>query len=169
MPEQKKDGLEEGLMKAKSDALRLLSFQPRSISELKTRLIQKGHSAPVADQVIEGFKKQGLLNDEKFAQLFANSRVDIRKTGKARLQAEMRKKGLSSDVISKTMQGLEGYDEKKMARELAQNRLDRMKSLPTAKKKARLFGFLQRRGYRSDTIYAVLTELLKDSDNSYEG
>lgn len=161
-------GSDEALIKAKSDALRLVSFQARSSEELKTRLIEKKHAPAIVDQVLATFKKQGLIDDEKFARLFANSKVS-RPTGRRRIEADMKKKGLRPDVISKTIAGLEDYDEKKMARELAQSRFQRIKDLPPQKIKSRLFGLLSRRGFRSDTIYAVVAELFKTSGENNEG
>jgi regulatory protein len=168
MSDETVSGSDEALLKAKSDALRLLSFQARSVEELKKRLVQKKHPPELADRVIEVFKKQGLLDDEKFARLLANSKVS-RPTGRRRLEADMKKKGLKADVISRAIGGLEDYDEKKMARELAQSRYQRIKDLPTQKIKARLFGLLARRGFRSDTIYAVVAELFKNDRETHEG
>ena len=161
-------GLEAALLKAKSDALRLISFQPRSIEELKMRLKQKKHAPELVEEVLATLKKQGLIDDEKFAQLFANSKVS-KPVGRRRLEGDMKKKGLKAEVISKTLAGLEDYDEKKMARELAQSRYQRIKDLPAQKIKARLFGLLSRRGFRSDTIYAVVAELFKNDGENNEG
>jgi SOS response regulatory protein OraA/RecX len=108
-----------------------------------------------------------LIDDEKFARLFANSKVS-KPTGSKRLEADMKKKGLKPDVISKTIAGLEEYDEKKSARELVQSRYQRIKDLPAQKIKARLFGLLSRRGFRSDVIYAVVAELFKNGEH-HEG
>ena len=158
---------EERFLKAKSDALRLLSFSARSAKELHGRLKQKKYSDEMVDRVIEGFRKQGLVDDEKFAKLFAESRIYSRPTGKKQLAMDLKKKGLSPELVTQTVANLKDYDEKKMVRELALKRLKSMAGISREKKKTRLFGFLKRRGFGNESIFFVLNEVLKG--NSTEG
>ena len=70
--------MEELLAKAKKDAFRLLSFRPRSTQELRARLSQKGYKDELVETVLEYLSKQGLVDDEKFAKLYALSRMQGR-------------------------------------------------------------------------------------------
>jgi len=150
------------LLKVKSDAMRLVSFQPRSVSELRTRLKEKKHDEMLINEVIALLEKQGLLNDEKFAKLFAGSRMLSKPSGKRLIERDLRKKGLSDSVIKKTLAGAGDYDEKKAARDLVYARFHKMTGVSTDKKRARLFGFLNRRGFAAGTIFSVLSELFKE-------
>ena len=159
------DSKQAQLLKIKSDALRLLSFSPRSTDELRKRLKLKKYENSLIEEVIESLKKQGFLNDEQFAKLFANSRVYSRPSGRKNLEFELRKKGLSQELVSETLCGLQDYDEKKIARDLVYTRFQKMKGLTPEKKKARIFGFLKRRGFGNDAIFTVLAELFKNSND----
>lgn len=147
------------LLKAKSDALRLLSFRPRSVKEMQDRLRLKKYPEAMIRDVVDFLKKQGFLNDEKFAKLYAESRVYSRPTGRRQLAFDMKQKGISAPLVEETLSNITDYDEKKMAKDLAVKRFDRMSGLSAEKKKARLFGFLKRRGFGADTIFSVLSEL----------
>ena len=103
------------LLKVKSDALRLLSFRPRSVKELRDRLKLKRYPAAAIDNALDILSKQGLLNDEKFAKLFAESRVYSRPTGKRQLEIDLKKKGLPKELVDETLANLKDYDEKKRA------------------------------------------------------
>ena len=150
------------LLKAKSDALRLLSFSPRSIEELRKRLLmKKKYSVPLVDEVIESFKKQGLLDDAKFAKLYATSRTFTRPSGRRQLEIDLKRKGLSGPLIGETLKNLEDFDEKKIAKDLVWVRFQKMIGLPREKKKARLYGLLKRRGFSDDVIFSVFDELFK--------
>lgn len=151
------------LIRAKTDALRLISFKPRSVEELRSRLREKHHGDALIAEVIEAFKRQGLLDDEKYARLYANSRIHERPAGKRQLELELKKKGLAAPVVAKTMESLSDYDEKKAARDLVEGRFRRMAGLPDEKKRNRLFGFLKRRGFSNDVIFGVLNGLFKDA------
>ena len=166
MKEKQLDGPEDRLLKAKSDALRLLGHASRSVEELKTRLKKKKYSDEIVSDVIDSFKRQGLLDDEKFAKLLAASRSYTRPTGRRQLEFDMRRKGLSKESIGRAIEGLGEIDEKKTARDLVFTRFSKMTGISDQKKKTRLFGFLKRRGFANETIFAVMNELFKDMEAS---
>lgn len=152
------------LLKAKSDALRLLSFRPRSVEELRRRLRLKKYPEELVERVLDLLKKQRLLDDESFAKLFAHSRVFSRPSGKRQLEFELKQKGLSKEVVSKAMTELAGYDEHEAARGLVYGRFQKMKGLPREKKKARLFAFLRRRGFETGVVLDVLSKLFREEE-----
>ncbi len=159
-----KNASEDLSVKIKTDALRLLSFRPRSIEELRQRLRLKKYTAEAIEGVIETFTRQGLLNDALFARFFATSKIYTRPVGKRQLEIDLKKKGLSGPLIQETLGGLSDYDEKKTALDLARERFLRMADLSGEKKKARLFSFLKRRGFSNDSIFAAIRELLKNAE-----
>lgn len=152
---------DDAFLKAKSDALRLLSFRVRSVKELEDRLKKKKVASDLIEKVVQGLKSQGLLDDEKFAKLFAHSSVYTRPMGRRRLEFDLSKKGLSKETVRKTMDSLGDYDEKKAAKELVFGRFQKMTGVPDEKKKARLFAFLRRRGFSTETIFSALSDLFR--------
>lgn len=142
--------------KAKSDALKFLSARSRSTAELEKKLKRKRYSAMAIEETVAVLKRQGFLDDEKFAKLFANSLTYSRPTGKSKLKFDLKQKGVPADVIERTLGNLQDYDEAKMAEELVRKRLRLMSGVPEEAKKRRLFGFLQRRGFASDVIFKAL-------------
>lgn len=148
--------------KIKSDALRLLGARPRSVEELRGRLKMKRYSRESIEEVIELLKRQGLLDDAKFAKLFAASSLHSRPVGKRRLAVEMKKKGLAAGLIDGALADLGEYDEKAAAKELIANKFRRTTGLAPQKKKAKFFGFLKRRGFSNEAIFAALSDLFKE-------
>ncbi len=148
--------------KAKSQALKFLSARARSVAELEKKLKLKKYSASAIGETVEVLKRQGFLDDEKFAKIFANSSLYSRPTGKSKLKFDLKQKGVSAEVIERALGGLQDYDETKMAEELVKKRLRSMKGVPEETKKRRIFGFLQRRGFSSDAIFKALK--IRDED-----
>ena len=134
-------------------------MRPRSVEELRHRLKLKKHPAASIEPVIELLKKQGLLNDEKFAKLFAGSLVHSKPVGRRQIERDLKKKGVSSAVIQDTLSNFKDYDEREAARKLVENRFRRMSGLTAEKKKTRLFGFLKRRGFSNEAIFSALSSL----------
>jgi len=61
-------------------AVKLLAAKPRSVSELRERLLQgRGTSQSTVDEVVERLREYGYLDDEKFALSYA-----LRKFSKGR-------------------------------------------------------------------------------------
>ena len=152
------------MINIKDSALKLLSIRPRSVEELRGRLKLKKYAAGEIEEVLAMLQRQGLLDDEKFAKFFANSRVYSRPAGKKQLAFELGRQGLSSELVSKTLENLKDYNEKETAGNLVRLRFQKMKGLTRQKKQARIYSFLKRRGFETDTIFAVMESLFKESE-----
>ena len=153
---------EEILAKAKKDALRLLSFRARSTSELRERLLKKKYPAETVEEVISFYAKQGFLDDEKFARLYALSRIQSRPMGKKMIAFDLKSKGLPSAVVERALGSIEDFDEKQIALQIAQNRFKRITGLPENISKARLYGFLKRRGFSNESVYYSFSKLYRN-------
>ncbi len=157
---------DDAFLKAKSDALRLLSIRPRSVAEMTERLKRKHYPKEIIEKLIGVFQAQGLLNDDQFAKLFANARVHSNPQGRKKLAVELAKKGLAPTLIEKTVAGLKDVDEESMAMELARRRFEHMAGLSSEKKKFRLYGLLKRRGFDDGVVFGVIQKLMKDKPQS---
>lgn len=162
MSDEKRQETEDPKIKAQTDALRLISYSPRSVAEVRMRLKQKKHAPALIEEVIENLKKKGFLDDAKFGRLYANASVSSRPAGKRRLEMELKRKGLSADDVATAMDSVKEVDEKETARDLVRRRFAKMTGLTPEKKKARLFGFLKRRGFADGAIYAALKDLFEE-------
>lgn len=149
------------LAKVKSDALKLLSFSPRSVGEMRERLLKKRHDEALVDEAIASMRRQGFLNDELYAKLYAGARANATPSGRKKLAFDLKRKGVEPKLIDQALGSLEGYDEKEAARKLVESRLRRLAGVPPQKAKARLVGFLKRRGFSGDVIFSVLDKAFK--------
>ena len=156
----------EDLEKTKKAARRLLAFRPRSESELKQRLAQKKLSGASIDRVVEELRRTGMLDDERFAKLYALSRIQSRAFGKSRVRRELAQRGLPAATVAAAMRSIEDVDDEELARELAAKRLAAMKGLSREAKKRRLHGVLLRRGFGADVTFKVLGELLGPAEEA---
>ncbi len=145
---------------ARAQAIRLLKVRPRSESELRERLSRKGVGPEAVETLLEEFRRKGLVDDAKFAKLFATQRVLSKPMGKRGLMADLKAKGVAPDLAGEAVrQALGGQEEETVARQLAESRLSRLKELPQAAQQRRLYGFLSRRGFSGDTVYKVVREV----------
>ncbi len=146
-------------------AVNLLTFKPRSVEELRTRLLEKAWTNhEIVDGVIEKLKEYNYLNDEEFAANFAASKLRQKTIGKRRLAQDLKKKKLDTETIEKALEF--AYDEapeKELIDRAVEKRL-RIKGVPeNHNQRQNFFGYLVRLGFEYDLIREKMDGLPKSN------
>jgi regulatory protein len=148
---------DEDLKQARALAYRYLSHRDRSARETVDHLKKKGFEEAVVQETLRYLKEAKYLDDRRFAEHWARTRAENRQYGKYRLRQELIGKGLSKELIDETLDTLfESVKEIDLARAVVEKKLPSMQDLPADKKKNRLIGLLQRKGFSLDIVYKVL-------------
>ena len=143
-------------------ALNLLSARPYATRALHRKLIQKQYSAADADDAIRRLVDNGLLNDARYAEQYARSKITTTGASKRRLQQDLYRKGIGGDVASEAIANVveqEDIDPAVVIERVARKKLAQLGALEPLVLKRRLFAFLARRGYDVDEIKAVVARL----------
>jgi regulatory protein len=143
-------------------ALNLLAARPYAARALHRKLIQKKYSAADADDVIRRLLDNGLLNDERFAEQYARSKMLSTGASKRRVTQDLYRKGIKGDVATSAIANVIDQDEIDPAaviERVARKKLAQLGNLEPAVLRRRLFGFLARRGYDIDEIKRVVSLL----------
>ena len=143
---------------ARQILLRRLTDQPRSRAELADTLRTKRVPDDLATRMLDRFEEVGLIDDTVFAQAWVQSRHAGRGLGRRALQYELRRKGVSDDVVTAALAQLGRDAERETARRLAHRRRASMGRLDPVVQRRRLAGLLARRGYSGDLVASVLSE-----------
>lgn len=83
---------------AEQDAIKYISAAEHSEFNLSRKLLKKGHSRQTVSRVCEYLKSQKILCDERFSAAFLRNRIINHNEGATRLVAELRKRGVASNV-----------------------------------------------------------------------
>jgi regulatory protein len=143
-------------------ALNLLSARPYATRALHRKLIQKEYSAADADNAIRRLVDNGLLNDAKYAEQYARSRMLSAGTSKRRVQQDLFRKGIKADVATEAIANVveqEEIDPAVAIERVARKKLAQLGDLEPLVLRRRLFAFLARRGYDVDEIKRVVAQL----------
>ena len=141
-------------------ALNLLSYKPRSLAEMRARLMEKDWAEEsVVDQALARLEDLGYLNDEQFAANFANSRLTAKPIGRSRLRHDLRRKKLPSETIENALdEAYEQQSEEELIERAIGKRV-RLKGAPATREEAkRLFDYLIRRGFGYDLVLRKVRE-----------
>lgn len=158
--EQTSAGDDDEVRRAKDMALRWLSYQARSESEVRQRLRTKHFSEAVADRAVEDLRRIGLINDQQFAESWVQSRLSSGKAGRARLAWELRSHGIERQIVEQTLAHVSEEAEFPLALKLAQHRYERLRDKEPEVQRRRIASLLQRRGFSYETIVRALEEIL---------
>jgi regulatory protein len=142
--------------KAKDYALRLLSVRDRSLEELRTRLSGRGYENEEIETVISDLVSAGLLDDEKFAEAFVESKV-ARMWGWRRIRIELSRKGVREPMARRAFARV--YDPEEMSRnaiERARLLWDRHSGRPAKDRQRRIYEFFARLGHEPDFIKEII-------------
>lgn len=144
-------------------AVKLLAAKPRSVGELRERLLEKMWTdETTVENVLEKLKEYGYLDDRKFAGDLAISKLRQKPQGKRRLKQALSQKKLSQDDISSGIESaLEKLPESEMIDAAIEKRL-RLKGKPETREDTKKFyDHLLRLGFDFDLIRSRMAELGK--------
>jgi regulatory protein len=134
-----------------------ISFRPRSSLEIVQYLQRRKCDDDLIQAVVDRLTEQDILNDERFAQQWAQERSEFNLHSRQRLQLELRQKGIEATVIERALGGLAPEGEIGSITQLVEQRHLRRR-YPDERK---LIQFLQGKGFRYSDIKAALEQLLE--------
>jgi regulatory protein len=147
--------------RAKNIAYRYLSYRPRSYAEVDRKLREKGFDDTAVRIVLSNLIRLGYIDDEKFADQWAQSRVRLRGLGRRRIEQELRYKGVDRETARRAIDDVLTADlEIETARRAVERKLKTMRTLDRETRRRRLAAFLERRGFS----FAVIRHILKNTD-----
>ncbi len=141
--------LEDRFKQACSNAFALLSRRERSRREVQTHLLKKGYAKPTVAHVLEYLEAENYLNDDRFCALWIRSRQRTRPKGAYALRCELKQKGIGDEMVQRHIGEV---DEESAAWDALQSKLKRWAGLDRRRFVSGAGGFLQRRGFDSQTV-----------------
>ncbi|MEI6569612.1 MAG: recombination regulator RecX [Verrucomicrobiota bacterium] len=145
--------LENNSSNAMAFALKLLGLRSHSSEELERKLLKKGYTAECIEPVLEKLKKQGVLDDRMFGIEVIKSRSRRKPSGKLKMRAELRKKGVSEPIIEEL---LNEYASSELCYRAAEKKIGSLHGTSNTEKKKKLEVFLHNRGFEWQEIQVAL-------------
>lgn len=146
-------------------AIELLARREYSYGELEQKLLPLAESEEVIYSVLGWMVEMGLQSDTRFTEMFIRSKA-VSGYGPVRIRMELRQKHIGADLIDLGFENIQDEinwaDEVDRLIEKKANNLD----LTDMKNKNKVMGFLQRRGFNLDQIYAGLERYLSGLKDS---
>lgn len=151
-------------------AVRLLAAKPRSIRELRERLLEKEWTnSAIVDEVLEKLKEYNYVDDEQFAKSFASSKLRQKPVGKRRLQQTLSQKKLEKETVEKAIEKIyENTPEADVIERAIKKRLRQKGKPETREDSKKFYDYLMRQGFSYDLISSKMREIGKFEEETDE-
>ena len=156
---------EEGLW---NYALKALGGRAHSTGELREKLRRRAEHATAVDDVLRRLKESGYLNDQRYAEGFAASRLANDRFGKTRVIQDLRQRRVAPAMAERTVNKLyEDVNEERLIEEWVRRKYrlaDRESLFREDKDLAAAYRRLLRAGFRTGDIVKVLKRFSRNPD-----
>ena len=147
-------------MSAYIDGLALLGRRELSVAQLRSRLLDRDHSAEETDEAIARLLETGALDDRRVALAYARTASKIKGRGRLRVTREMQALGISREVVAEAVaEVFSDLDERALIDRAIQKKLRGGKKPSTMQERARLYQFLMRQGFTPAAVSTALRRI----------
>ena len=131
---------------------------------MKRKLTRKGFASAVIEKTILRLTSIGYLNDEEYGRsLFARYR-DIQNSGRKKIQFEMRKRGIPSNIIHRCLEEISDNEEYEKAAAFVDLMKHKLADMPAQKKQRKIQQTLIRRGFSFDCVREAMQQFYDDEN-----
>lgn len=142
--------------RAKLRAMHLLEKMDRTRADLRRKLEQGGYPMEAVEAAIAYAESFHYIDDARYAAMYIENQKS--RKGKARLQMELKQKGVHPDIIRQAFEEAEeNMDSRAVIREMLKRKRPQGGNMDN-KEKQRLYGFFMRKGFSSSDILSVFRE-----------
>ena len=135
------------------------SYQERCHKEVNQKLRDMNMIPQAIDLIIVHLMDQNFLNEERYAKAFVRGKFRIKKWGKYRITLELKRKGITKNLITSALKEISDFDYQKTFHELAEKKASTINETNSQKKKKKLADYLLYRGWESHLVYEKVNEI----------
>lgn len=157
--------LESDRLRCMAAARAALSRRPLTAVELRRRLAKARFPQEIVSATIDSLRELGALNDEVYADLFAEARTR-RKAGPRLIEQGLRQRGVSREVARRAAQDATSEQEMRQNAHALLEKWQRSARQSEPRKRAQAAAaFLIRKGYQGELVWEIVREVLDSEDS----
>lgn len=140
-------------VRARKAAARNAAVQPKTRRELERCLISRGFSEAARTAALAELESSGTIDDPEVAGRIVRSRRRKKNIGPLRLKAELSQRGVDPRELRRQVAAaFEGVNQLEECQALVAKLRAKYEPLQDPKQRAKLAGYLMRRGYDAETV-----------------
>lgn len=147
------------LEQALSKLQKYCTYQDRCHIEVERKLTEMRIIPQAKEHIIMSLIEGDYLNEERFALAFVKGKFKIKKWGRIRLKAELKRRKISKYLIESALKQISEKDYLFTFEELANRKANSIKANSILLKKKKLADYLIYRGWESNLVYKKVNQL----------
>ena len=137
-------------------------YQDRCHQEVEKKLSEYRAIPEARELILLHLMKHNFLNEERFAKSFARGKFRIKHWGKKRIVQELKFKDISQYNIKSALKEIDDDEYVKTLEKVAMRKDKTLQESNSYKRKQKLYQYLYRKGYESDLISQIVTQICVD-------
>ncbi|MCX6269422.1 MAG: regulatory protein RecX [Bacteroidetes bacterium] len=135
------------------------AYQERCSLDVDLKLTQWKVSTDKIRKIMTHLKKEGFIDDERYARIFVRSKFHINKWGRTKIRYELKYRNIPDNLISKAMEEIGDDDYIRTIQELILKKKSEINTGKNLNIREKIITFVTGKGFEFDLISKVLTEL----------
>lgn len=138
---------------SKAQLTQLLNYcarQERSLHSVRAWMARRAVDEERQQEWVILLQQEGYVNQQRFAQLYARSKMRQKQWGQAKIRAGLLRLGLSMEDIEGALTELSDEEYLNTLRRVAERKWERLARHPEPERRIRLMRFLLSRGYSAE-------------------
>lgn len=136
-------------------------YQDRCHKEVEQKLREFTLIPEAKEQILLNLLQDNFLNEERFSKSFARGKFRIKHWGKQRIVRELKFREISAYNIKTALKEIDENEYLQTIQSITEKRNQIIIESNSYKRKQKLIGFLQRKGYEMDLIYKIVNDILE--------
>lgn len=136
------------------------AYQERCHKEVVQKLRDMRMIPEAIDLITVKLIQDNFLNEERFANAFAQGKFRIKKWGKYRIRQELKRRDIGKTLIDLAVRRISDEDYYETFQALAEQRASQIKESNVQKKRKKLADYLLYRGWESPMVYEAVHKLV---------
>ena len=143
--------------------LRYCNYQERSEYEVKQKLKSWAVNPETTGKIITRLREQNILNDERFAKLYAKSKLHHNRWGKNKIIYALRQKNIPNIYIEKAVEEIRPEEWEDMLTQILKKKNGSLKEEDLYKRKQKLYAYAASKGYEHTLILSAIEKIVNEN------
>ena len=135
------------------------SYQERCINEVEKKLKAFSVQTEKIPGIINQLQKEGYLDEERFARVFAGGKFRLNKWGRNKIEFEMKIRGIPLMIVQEGMTEIDEPEYLQILKELMIHKYNEFKAKKNVNIREKIINFAYGKGYEMEFILVFLKEM----------
>ncbi len=133
-------------------ARRFCAYRERASTEVILKLKEWKTGPGQTDAIVADLKNENFLDDRRFAEAFVRGKFGIKKWGRLRIKVELRRKGISEELISNALSAIDEDEYEAVLRSVIEKKAGSLENPQSAAARQKIIRYALSKGFETDLI-----------------